>query len=132
MMLVDTSVWSLALRRESPRRSRYVQRFHKALSDGEVVLTGVVLQEVLQGLVAGPTRDRLVNEMSKLSLLVPSRDDHLLGAEFFTTCRRSGVQIATVDSLLAAMCSRRNLRLLTTDKDFLHAARHVELSVWSA
>jgi predicted nucleic acid-binding protein len=130
MLLVDTSVWSLALRRDHPKRNRHVRRFQEALVDGEVVLTGVVLQEVLQGLVEGPTKDRLVVELTKLALLVPSRDDHMLGAEVFTTCRRNGVQLATVDALLAALCVRRGLVLLSTDKDFTHAARHTDLVIW--
>jgi hypothetical protein len=130
VLLVDTSVWSLALRRDRPKQNRHVRRFEQALVDGDVVLTGVVLQELLQGLVEGPTKDRLVIELSKLSLLVPSRDDHVLAAELFTTCRRNGVQLATVDALLAAICSRRTLALLTTDNDFVHAARHVDLTVW--
>lgn len=131
MLLVDTSVWSLALRRDHPRRNRHVRRFHDALSDGEVVLTGVVLQELLQGVVDGPVKERLVAELVKLSLLVPSRDDHLMAAELFTTCRRKGVQLGTVDALLAALCIRRDLVLLSTDRDFAHAARHIDLTIWS-
>jgi len=130
MLLVDTSVWSLALRRDHPKRNRHVRRFQEALVDGEVVLTGVVLQEVLQGLVEGPTKDRLVAELTKLALLVPGRDDHVLAAEVFTTCRLNGVQLATVDALLAALCVRRGLVLLSTDKDFTHAARHIDLVIW--
>lgn len=129
-MIVDTSVWSLALRRDHPRRNRQVQRFQQALLDGEVVLTGIVLQELLQGLVEGPTKDRLVGELSKLSLLVPGRADHLLAAQLFTTCRRKGVQLATVDALLASLCIRRDLVLLSTDKDFSHASRHIGLKIW--
>jgi predicted nucleic acid-binding protein len=130
MLLVDTSVWSLALRRDHPRRDRHVRRFHDALTDGEVVLTGVVLQELLQGLVDGSAKERLVAELVKLSLLVPSRDDHLMAAELFTTCRRKGVQLGTVDALLAALCIRRDLVLLSTDRDFTHAARHIGLTIW--
>jgi predicted nucleic acid-binding protein len=130
MLLVDTSVWSLALRRDHPRRDRHVRRFHDALTDGEVVLTGVVLQELLQGLVDGSAKDRLVAQLVKLSLLVPSRDDHLMAAELFTTCRRKGVQLGTVDALLAALCIRRDLVLLSTDRDFTHAARHIGLTIW--
>jgi predicted nucleic acid-binding protein len=100
------------------------------LLDGEVVLTGVVLQELLQGLRAGPVLDRVVAELSKLSLLVPSRDDHQQAAELFTTCRRNGVQLATVEALIAALCVRRDLVLLSSDNDFRHAARFVDLRVW--
>lgn len=130
MLLVDTSVWSLAFRRQRPDGGDHVARLQTALADGEVVLTGVVLQEVLQGLLDGPAKERLTQQLSKLSLLVPDRDDHLTAAEVFTRCRRNGVQLGTVDALLAAMCLRRELVLLTTDADFEHAARHVDLRVW--
>lgn len=130
MLLVDTSVWSLAFRRHRPDGGEHVERLRDALADGEVVLTGVVLQEVLQGLADGSAKDRLTDQLSKLSLLVPGRDDHVAGAEVFTTCHRHGVQLGTVDALLAAICLRRDLMLLSTDGDFAHAARHVDLRVW--
>lgn len=129
-MLVDTSVWSLALRRDQPRDDRHVRQLRECLREGEAVLTGVVLQELLQGLVPGETRDRLLAPLQKLSLLVPARDDHLLAAELFTTCRRRGVQLATVDALLAALCVRRGLTMLSADRDFEHAAAHIDLHVW--
>jgi predicted nucleic acid-binding protein len=131
VLLVDTSVWSLAFRRRRPDGGDHVERLRIALAEGEVVLTGVVLQEVLQGLLDGPVKERLTEQLSKLSLLVPYRDDHLGAAEVFTTCRRHGVQLGTVDALLAAMCLRRELVLLTTDADFADAARHVDLRVWA-
>lgn len=130
MLLVDTSVWSLALRRDRPRRDEHVRRFEEALRDGEVVLPGIVLQELLQGLSPGPVKDSLVERLSRLALLLPGRADHMAAAELFTQCRRAGVQLASVDALIAAMCVRRDLPLLTTDKDFRHAAPHIGLVVW--
>jgi predicted nucleic acid-binding protein len=46
-------------------------------------------------------------------------------------CRRAGVQIGTIDALLAQLCIRHKLTLLTTDKDFAHAALHCPLKVWT-
>lgn len=130
MLLVDTSVWSLALRWEQPRRGQHVRRFEQALRDGEVVLPGIVLQELLQGVVPGAVKDRLVEHLSQLALLVPGRADHMVAADVFTECRRNGVQLATVDALIAALCVRRELPLLTTDADFRHAAPHIGLTLW--
>jgi predicted nucleic acid-binding protein len=47
-------------------------------------------------------------------------------------CRQAGVQIGTVDAVLAQLCIRHDLTLLTTDRDFTHAARHCRLRVWAA
>ena len=53
-LLVDTSVWSLALRRDGSVTEPEVQALREALLGGEVVVTtGLVLQELLQGF-AGP------------------------------------------------------------------------------
>lgn len=47
------------------------------------------------------------------------------------TYRRAGVQLGTVDALIAQLCIRHGLTLLTTDLDFTHAARYCDLEVWS-
>ena len=44
--------------------------------------------------------------------------------------RRAGVQIGTIDALLAQLCIRHELTLLTTDNDFVQAAAHCPLRVW--
>ncbi len=49
-LFVDTSVWSLAFRRDSPAEVPEVRRLRDALLEGEAVhTTGLVLQELLQG-----------------------------------------------------------------------------------
>lgn len=87
MLLVDTSVWSLALRRRHPVDSPHVVRFREALTAGEVVLPGIVMQELLQNLSDGRIKDGIVAELGKLPLLVPNRSDHRQAAELYTTCR---------------------------------------------
>jgi hypothetical protein len=48
------------------------------------------------------------------------------------TCRRAGIQVGTIDALLAQLCIRNDLALLTTDNDFVHAALHCPLKVWKS
>jgi len=45
-------------------------------------------------------------------------------------CRRTGIQVGTIDALLAALCLRHRLSLLTTDADFRRVAEVAPLSVW--
>jgi predicted nucleic acid-binding protein len=47
------------------------------------------------------------------------------------TCRSAGVQIGTVDALIAQLCIRHGLTLVATDLDFTHAAKYCDLKVWS-
>lgn len=130
-VFVDTSVWSLALRRDRPEQTAAVAELARALEDGEpVVTTGLVLQELLQGFEGARERDRLVERFTLLPFLVPDRDDHVAAADLRSTCRRRGVQVGTIDALLAALCIRHELTMLTTDADFAHMAEIAPLDVW--
>jgi predicted nucleic acid-binding protein len=132
-LFVDTSVWSLALRRDTPAHSAEVGMLVQALERGETVLTtGLVLQELLQGFSGPKSRDRIVERFSALPLIAPDREDHIRAATLRNQCRRAGVQIGTIDALLAQLCVRHDLIMLTTDQDFRRIAKHSTLKVWKA
>ncbi|HMN80906.1 MAG TPA: PIN domain-containing protein [Burkholderiaceae bacterium] len=131
--LVDTSVWSLALRRDAEAAEPEVHQLRDALFGSDlVVTTGLVLQELLQGFSGPKAGTQIVERFAALPLLQPDRDDHIAAAALRNSCRQAGVQIGTIDALLAQLCIRHDLTLLTTDKDFTHAARHCALRVWPA
>lgn len=131
-LFVDTSVWSLALRRDAVPEQAEVLALTKALAGTElVVTTGLVLQELLQGF-SGPRAARaIIDRFRALALIEPDREDYIAAAEVRNTCRRAGVQLGTVDALIGHLCMRHDLMLLTTDQDFVHAASHVRLKLWS-
>lgn len=132
-LLVDTSVWSLALRRDVEATEPQVRHLRDALlGTDEVVITGFVLQELLQGFSGPKARTRIVERFAALPQLTPDRQDHVDAAALHGTCRRAGVHLGTIDALLAQLCIRHDLTLLTTDRDFTNAARHCPLRVWSA
>jgi predicted nucleic acid-binding protein len=131
-LFVDTSVWSLALRRDQTADGAEVGMLIRALEDGEALFTtGLVLQELLQGFVGPKDRDRIVERFSALPLIVPDRDDHVQAAELRNHCRRKGVQIGTIDALLAQLCIRHDIMMLTADQDFRRLAKHAGLKVWT-
>jgi predicted nucleic acid-binding protein len=131
--LVDTSVWSLALRRDAPAAVPEVEALKAALEDDALLVgTGLVLQELLQGFSGPRARDAIVERFAALPFVAPDRQDHVDAASLRNRCRRAGVQIGTIDALLAQLCIRHDLTLLTTDRDFHHAARHCPLRVWRA
>jgi predicted nucleic acid-binding protein len=130
-LFVDTSVWSLALRRDAPQASPQVTALRAALASGESVLTtGLVLQELLQGFAGPKARAQILGRFSALPLLIPDRDDHVQAAALRNMCRRAGIQLGTIDALLAQLCIRHDLTLLSTDRDFEHVAGHAPLTVW--
>lgn len=108
-VFVDTSVWSLALRRDTPEPTPEVMALGHSLQEGEVVVTtGLVLQELLQGFDGPRAREQIVHRFSALPFLVPDRDDHVAAADLRSSCRRQGVQVATIDALLATLCIRHD------------------------
>ena len=131
-LLVDTSVWSLALRRDTKSSESEVDALKDALAGSDaVVTTGIVLQELLQGFAGAKARGQIIDTFGALALIQPDRGDHIAAADLRNTCRRSGVQVGTVDALIAQLCIRHSLTLLSTDQDFLHAAKHTKLKVWA-
>jgi hypothetical protein len=131
-VFADTSVWSLALRRDAPPSAPEITELRRALDAGLVYSTGLVLQELLQGFPKPRAREQIIGHFTALPLLVPDRDDHIQAADLRRTCRQKGVQVGTIDALLAELCVRHGLTMLTTDKDFQNIAAIVPMSVWKA
>src|SRR5215467_420132 len=103
-VLVDTSVWSLALRRDRPDDYRYVEVLNRCLERQDTLFsTGIILQELLQGFRGAKQRERILQHFLSLPLLVPELDDHVRAASLQTICRRNGIQIGTIDALLAEL-----------------------------
>jgi len=130
--LVDTSVWSLALRRNSPPDIAELDELTRVLRGGIVVSTGLVLQELLQGFSRPKAHSLIVDRFRALPLIVPDRDDHIGAAELRIRCRRRGVQVGTIDALLAQLCIHHELQMLTTDQDFRSISEIAPLAVWNA
>jgi predicted nucleic acid-binding protein len=130
-LLVDTSVWSLALRRDADPNAPHVRFLRHALGSDEMVLTtGLVLQELLQGFSGPRASNAIIEQFTALPFVMPDRQDHIDAAGFRNRCRRAGLQIGTIDALLAQLCMRHDLTLLTTDNDFVMAAAHCPLQIW--
>jgi len=130
-LLVDTSVWSLALRRDGAVTTPEVAALREAIEGSDVVVTtGLVLQELLQGFNGPKDRQAIMDRFSALPLIQPDREDHVAAAEVRNACRRSGVQMGTIDALLIQLCGRHDLTLLSADKDFSNAAAFVPFKLW--
>ena len=131
-LLVDTSVWSLALRRDAELHVLEVVALRNALlGTDQVFSTGLVLQELLQGFAGPKARESILERFTALAFIEPGRQDHVEAAEIRNACRRNGVQIGTIDALLIQLSRKHDLQLLTTDNDFRSARLHVEFNLWS-
>ena len=129
-MLVDTSVWSLALRRSPPPSAPEVALLRADLERGEIVVTtGLILQELLQGFQGPTARKEIIRKFSLLPVLTPEIEDHVEAAALRNHCRRKGIQVGTIDALIARLCIRHELPLLTADRDFEAMAQHCALTL---
>jgi len=129
--IVDTSVWSLALRRKSiPSDSAVVEKLNALIRDGHLVyLLGVILLETLQGIKSNEQREKVRQFLEPFPVLTLEREDYVEAANLSCLCRSKGIQASTVDFLIAGAAIRNDCALLTTDKDFLHIAKRSSLEI---
>lgn len=131
MLLADTSVWSWAYRHDTDPSYPHVGVLRDHLSLGDIATTGMVYLELLRGFTRPSSRATIENDFASIRFVDPHRSDFAAAADLSIECRRAGVQLATVDSLIAQLCIANDLVLLTTDEDFTHAAQQVPLNVWA-
>jgi predicted nucleic acid-binding protein len=131
-LFVDTTVWSLALRRDSIPAIPEVKALQQALENGgSIVTTGLILQEILQGFSGAKAAESIIERFRSFPMITPDRQDHIEAAALRNQCRRSGVQVGTIDALIARLCIRHKLTLLSTDADFAHMKRVTgDLRLW--
>ena len=87
--------------------------------------------ELLRGFTRPKSRVVIEGDFAGLPFIDPDRGDYAAAADLAVTCRRAGVQLESVDALIAQVCIANGLRLLTADGDFANAAQHIPLDVWS-
>jgi len=121
-VLIDTSIWSLALRRRSadlnPQEVKIDQELRELVGEGRAVVVGVVRQEVLSGIRERASYLRLRDRLREFPDLVPSSFDHERAAEFGNTSRANGISGSPIDLLICSIAVSNALAVFTTDRDF--------------
>lgn len=131
-LIVDTSVWSLVLRRTKiDHENQHVKIFKNCLQNGDNIhLLGNILQELLDGLSRETDQNRLLKTLTPFPLIKPERDDYIQAARLRNLCRKKGIQASPVDFLISATCAKRGYPLLTSDQDFFRIAKHCDLHLF--
>jgi predicted nucleic acid-binding protein len=122
-VVVDTSVWSLALRRQRSMRSPEVEELAELIREGRAALLGPVRQELLSGVPVPEQYRTLRNYLRAFPDIELESEDYEEAASFFNRCRSKSVQGSNTDFLICAAATRRRFGILTTDADFKHYAR---------
>ena len=128
-VLVDTSVWSLALRRELPSDSHEVSELTELIKETRVQMIGPVRQELLSGIKSQAQFQKLRNHLRSFPDLELTARDYEYAAEFFNLCRSKGVQGSNTDFLICAIAAHQKAPIFTTDRDFDLFKLHLPISL---
>lgn len=131
-VIVDTSVWSLFLRRGGQTRSTSAEYLRRAIKENQVQMLGIIRQELLSGIKDESQFRKLGHILDNFPDLLAESADHTQAAKFFNRCRRKGVQGSPVDFLICAQAHRRRMAILAEDKDFERYATHLPIKLISA
>jgi predicted nucleic acid-binding protein len=122
-IVVDTSVWSLALRRRRTSPEPAALELVELIKEGRASILGPIRQELLSGIPSEQQYQTLREYLRPFPDIGLEVDDFEEAAAFFNRCRARGVQGSNTDFLICAAAVRRKFPILTTDTDFAHFAR---------
>lgn len=129
-VLVDTCIWSLALRGASGKESGITEMLTQLIDDNQVKIIGPIRQEVLSGYSDKRSYEKLRKKLSYFPNEPILDSDYEAAAEYANVCRTKGVQGSHIDFLICAVSARTSFRIFTTDKDFRRYQKHLPISLY--
>lgn len=133
IVLVDTSVWSLALRRSRKhvniQEGRTLDLLKEFILEGRARMLGLVRQELLSGIRHKEQFDHILAASRNFPDVPLEVEDYERAAMVYNACRNAGISGSPVDFLLCAVAQSRNWAILTTDKDFARYHKQVPFTL---
>jgi predicted nucleic acid-binding protein len=133
VILVDTSIWSLALRRRrgdlNPTERRHVREWERLIRAGMVVLIGPIRQELLSGVRDERAWENLRAALEPFPDLSLAPADYERAAVFFNRCRARGVAGSAIDLLICSASAHYKAPIYTMDADFRRYASVLGLTL---
>ena len=117
-IIVDTCIWSLALRRPRGQVSSEVDKLYELISDSRVQMLGPIRQEILSGIKDKEQFNRLCKALQAYPDHELIAEDYESAARLFNLCRSKGIQGSNTDFLICAVSVRTGMPIFTHDKDF--------------
>ena len=132
-VLVDTSIWSLALRRRrddlNTRERQLISELSELVREGRAGIMGLIRQELLSGIKTSKQFEDVRKMLRAFSDEPVGIEDHEAAARASKACRAKGIAPTVVDMLICAVAHRRGLSVFTTDPDFDNYARYLPLKL---
>jgi hypothetical protein len=117
-VIVDTCVWSLALRRSDEFSAGVVSELKNLILDHRVQMLGPIRQEILSGIRDKNQFNKLQKYLENFPDWICETEDYVEAARCFNTCRTKGIQGSNTDFLICATAVRNHFSIFTIDKDF--------------
>jgi len=132
-VLVDISVWSLALRRKKTKLNtselQIIEELIELVKDSRVILIGPIRQEILSGIVSKSQFMKLKKRLRAYDDFLITINDYEIASEFFNACHNNGIQGSHIDFLICAVSHNNNFSIFTTDKDFNNYSKYIEIQL---
>jgi predicted nucleic acid-binding protein len=128
-ILVDTSVWFLALRRKANNQEDFpvIAELKELIRELRAQIIGPIRQELLSGISQEAKYEMLKNMLKPFDDLVMTTEDYEKAADFSNKCRKNGIQGYHVDFLICAVSYRHNMPIFTFDNDFLNYSKYLDI-----
>jgi predicted nucleic acid-binding protein len=128
-VLVDTSVWSLALRKSkySTEEQKVIDIFSKLLKSISVAMIGPIRQEILSGISDEKKYLDLKDKLSFFDDMPISTVDYEKASEYFNICRKHGIQGSHIDFLICSFSINHDTPIYTLDNDFANYKKHLPI-----
>ncbi len=129
-ILVDTSIWSAAMRRSSATETAETHELRRLINGFRATLIGPIRQEILSG-IPNPKQYETLRALMTAFVDEPiTSADYECAAHFFNRCRAKGVQGSHVDFLICAVSVARSLPIFSIDKDFVGYAKYLPITLY--
>jgi len=130
-VIVDTCIWSLALRRNHDRTIQSIQILKDLILEQKVQMIGPIRQELLSGIKSEKQFNTLKTYLSAFPDLPIKTQDYELAAEYFNMNRKNGIQGSNTDFLICALSHNYEMPIFTKDHDFQQYAKYCPISIYS-
>ncbi len=128
-IIVDTSIWSLALRRKKRQSFSELRILESLIDNQRICMLGPIRQEILSGIQDNKQFVQLKDILSAFDDFSITTKDYERAAEFFNLCRSKGVQGSNTDYLICAVSSNNRFPIFTSDKDFEIYSKHLPITL---
>ena len=129
-VIVDTCIWSLALRGKTPRNIKVAEKLATLIKENRAKIIGLIRQEILSGYSDLTRYEKLRSKLRAFPNEQVIDIDYETAAKYSNICRSKGIQGSHIDFLICAVSTRLKMKIYTSDKDFTLYSQHLPIALY--